>query len=368
MYRDIDAEELLQKITDIPLVDLRSPAEYNQATIPGAYNIPLLDTIERALVGIAYQRQGPAKAREIALDLVAPKLPVLMQSFKKLAVHKEIIIFCWRGGDRSHFAGFLLDAMGYKVYRLKGGYKAFRKNEFQYLNQDTLPLRAVVLHGLTGVGKTELLRELQKQGCPVLDLEGLARHRGSVFGKIGQPPSPSQKMFESLVARELRRAQNCGFFVVECESKKLGNLYVPGVVMQTMARGYNILLYASINSRIRRIKRDYINGEDQDLCPLQMAINRLGKYIGFKKVEELNQFLKQGEIDKVINFLLRNYYDPLYKYPDEPSKSYHLSLDNNDVEQSVPLMMDFIINTGLTTLGGEKWCPSVRNCGKPEKN
>lgn len=342
MYQDIHVEELLSKKSGIPLVDLRSPGEYHEATIPGACNIYLLDNIERALVGTVYKNEGPEKAREMAMEILAPRLPVFYYAFKKIAHDKEVIIFCWRGGDRSHFAGCILDAMGYKVYRLVGGYKAYRRYVLQYLEREMLPLRAVVINGLTGVGKTDVLRELSVRGYPVLDLEGLAGHRGSVFGKIGQPPSPSQKMFESLIVTELQKAESYGIFIVECESRRLGNLYVPGSVMNTMQRGYRILLYAPVEERIKRILRDYAPGGSDNLEALHEAINRLGKYLGKSKTAELHEWLSQGNISGVIEFLLSQYYDPLYKYPDGPSLEYELSINTDNMEKAVQKIEKFI--------------------------
>jgi tRNA 2-selenouridine synthase len=342
MYKDIDIDELLSRMAGIPLIDLRSPGEYREVTIPGACNIPLLDNIERALVGTVHKNEGPERAREMAMEILAPKLPSFVYAFKKLAPKKEVIIFCWRGGDRSHFAGCILDAMGYKVYRLLGGFKAYRRYVLQYLDRELLPLRAVVVHGLTGVGKTDVLLELQKRGYPVLDLEGLARHRGSVFGKIGQPPSPGQKMFESLIAAELQKAESYGIFIVECESRRLGNLYVPGSVMNTMQRGYRILLYAPVKTRIKRILRDYAPGGNDNLAALQEAVSRLAKYLGKSKVAELNDWLSRGNISGVIGFLLLQYYDPLYKYPDGPSDKYDLSVNTDNLERAVQKIETFI--------------------------
>ncbi|SFR01845.1 tRNA 2-selenouridine synthase [Desulfoscipio geothermicus DSM 3669] len=344
MYRDVAITRALIELKDIPLVDLRSPGEYSTATIPGACNIPLLDNIERALVGTAHKEAGPDKARELAMELIAPRLPDFVYSFKKIAPQKEVVIFCWRGGDRSHFTACILDAMGFKVHRILGGFKAYRRYVIEYLERDTLPLRAVVIHGLTGVGKTDVLLALRRRGFPVLDLEGLARHRGSVFGKIGHPPSPTQKMFEALIERELRRAEDYGIFFVECESRRLGKLTVPASVLNNMQRGYRILLYAPVPTRISRIIRDYADGGTGNLAALQDAVGRLTKYLGKNKVVELNHMLDMGDLSNVIEFLLLHYYDPLYNYPDGPSGAYDLSVNTGDMAAAVQVIEDFACN------------------------
>ncbi|WP_347490898.1 tRNA 2-selenouridine(34) synthase MnmH [Desulfoscipio sp. XC116] len=352
MYINVDAYQALHEADSFPIVDLRSPGEYSEATIPGAYNIPLLDNIERALVGTVHKEQGPDKARDLAMEILAPRLPAFIKSFQKKAPDKKVVIFCWRGGDRSHFAGSILDAMGFKVYRIVGGFKAYRRLVVEYLDRESLSLRAVVLHGLTGVGKTDLLIALKDMGYPVLDLEGLARHRGSVFGKIGQPPSPGQKMFEALIERELRKAEECGIFLVECESRRLGNLYLPDALLSSMQKGCRILLYASVDNRVRRIIRDYTGGEPGNLASLQNAITRLAKYLGKDKVAELNRWLSMGNIEDVVSFLLDRYYDPLYKYPSQPSEEYDLSVNIDNMTDAVQKVSNFIIKLPEYTVSG----------------
>ncbi len=338
MYKDKDIREVIDRSgSGIPTVDLRSPGEFAEATIPGAYNVPLLDNDERALVGRAHKHEGPGRAREVAMEIVAPKLPRFVKTIKGIAPGGEVNIFCWRGGDRSHFAGCVLDVMGYKVNRIKGGFKSYRRYVIEYMSGE-LPHRAIVIHGLTGVGKTDLLMELKRSGYPVLDLEGLAAHRGSVFGKIGQPPSPGQKMFEAEIQEHLRRAEKPGVFLVECESKRLGNLFVPDTVLDAMGRGYRVLAYAPFELRVRRIKRDYFAATEVNLQALREAIQRLARYLGGGKVEELNGWLDRGDVEQVIEFLLGHYYDPLYKYPCGPDNEYDLSVQVKDVAQATEVI------------------------------
>ena len=338
MYKDKDIREVISASkSQIPMVDLRSPGEFLEATIPGSYNVPLLDNVERSLVGKAHKLEGPDKARELAMEIVAPRLPRFVYTIKKIAPKGEVNVFCWRGGDRSHFAGCILDAMGIKVNRIKGGFKSYRHYIIEYLGRE-LPHRAIVIHGLTGVGKTDLLLELERNGCPVLDLEGLAMHRGSVFGKIDQPPSPGQKMFEALIQDNLRRAENIGVFLVECESKRLGCLFVPDTVLDAMRHGYRVLAYAPLELRVQRIKRDYFTETEGNLQALREAIKRLAKYLGNSKVEELNKWLDRGEVDLVIKFLLEHYYDPLYKYPCGPDNNYDLSVQIKDTAQATEVI------------------------------
>jgi len=341
MYRDIDVNEAIDSMAHLPLIDLRSPGEYLEATMPGATNIPLLDNIERSLVGKTYKQQGSNNAREMAMEILALRLPTFIKSCQKKTPGKEVVVFCWRGGERSRFAGSVLDAMGFRVHRINGGFKAYRRYVVEYFNREVLDSRAVVLHGLTGVGKTDILLELKQLGMPIIDLEGLANHRGSVFGRIGQNGSPTQKMFESLIEHELRQVKG-DFFLVECESRKIGMLFIPNSVINTMKAGCRILLYSTVSSRIERIKRDYFTGEERNLEALQEAITRLTKYLGKDKVNELNQMLFNGNVTDVIEYLLVKYYDPLYKYPDGPSDLYDLSVNTENINSAVQKIKNYL--------------------------
>ncbi|OPY57215.1 MAG: tRNA 2-selenouridine synthase [Pelotomaculum sp. PtaU1.Bin035] len=342
MYRDITIEEVFE-LGEIILVDVRSEKEYSEDTIPGAINIPLLNNEERASVGTVYRKEGPEPAKRLGLDLVSPKLDGKVAVIDELAHDKKVVIFCWRGGLRSEFIASYLDSKGYPVvYRITGGYKAYRRYVNEYLKQHGLPLKAVVLHGLTGVGKTDLLVRLKQKGIPVLDLEGLARHRGSVYGKVGLPPSPAQKAFESGIVQLLRSACRKGLFVVECESRRLGNLLVPPMVMDFIRGGYRVLVYASLENRAKRIREVYTGGSDFYIEELQKATSSLANKLGRARVEEFNRLIADNDYGHVISYMLKYYYDPLYNYPDSTSEGYDLCVDTADFEKAVDKIHMFI--------------------------
>lgn len=322
-------------------VDVRSENEYVEATIPGAVNLPVLNNEERALVGTSYHRDGPAASRRLALQLAAPKLPAKITELDSLAGEKNLVVFCWRGGERSRFMASVLDTMGYRVYRVIGGYKSYRRHVKEFLDREELTQRAIVLHGLTGVGKTDVLQQLGRKGLPVLDLEGLARHRGSVFGKIGLPPSPSQKSFESSIMLFLTSIDDKGVFFAECESRRIGNLLVPTLMMNAIKNGIRVLLYAPLAARVRRIIEIYASGPGDNVKQLQEATSSLVKRIGRVKVEELNRMLDERNFDPVFSFLLKNYYDPLYKYPEGPSADYSICVNTTDIEKASEIILNF---------------------------
>ncbi|MCL5056985.1 MAG: tRNA 2-selenouridine(34) synthase MnmH [Actinobacteria bacterium] len=386
MIKNISVEEALG-IGGAVIVDVRSEGEYGDTTIPGAINVPLLNNEERARVGTVYKQVSPAAARRLGMELISPKLVEMVNTIESKAVPgKKVILFCWRGGLRSQFVSYVLDLMGFDVYRINGGYKAYRRYVNTYVNESELPHRAVVAHGLTGVGKTLVLRELLKMGMPVLDLEGLAVHRGSVYGKVGLPPSPTQKHFEALIFEEIKRAEEKGIFLVECESRRLGRLLVPVPLMKAMKNGYRILLYAPLEVRIRRSVEEYMAGmQEKDIVPqLLEATSALVRYLGNKKVEMLNSFIAEGQIERAVEFLLVEYYDPLYKYPDSPAPEYHLSVDTTDIKSAVDKIYEFVIGlaeynvsvSGGVPIGnweGSKECKGIKrdvpgNCRREHQN
>ncbi|MCG9969724.1 tRNA 2-selenouridine(34) synthase MnmH [Pelotomaculum terephthalicicum JT] len=344
MYKNIAVEAALA-LDEALLVDVRSENEYLTDTMPGAVNIPLLNNGERAAVGLAYHKYGPEQAVKMGLHLVSPKLGEKLSAVDRMACGRKIAVFCWRGGLRSELMALLFDTAGYQVYRVAGGYKAYRRYVNEYLGQQKIPLKAVVLHGLTGVGKTDVLLRLAQLGVPVLDLEGLARHRGSVYGKIGLPPSPSQKAFEGHIVQLLKKACNRGFFVVECESRRVGNLIVPPLVMEFIHHGERVLVYTSLENRVKRIREVYAGGPGSKVIELQKATSSLVKKLGQARVEELNGLLAGNNFDQVISYMLKCHYDPLYNYPDSPGAGFDLCVDTGDMENAVKVVYEFV--TGL---------------------
>ena len=343
MIKNISVEQALHFPEGV-LIDVRSEGEFAEGTIPDAINICFLDDEARARVGTEYKQIGSDRAKRLGLELVSPRLSQMVQRYDQItAKDKKVVLFCWRGGMRSKFVAQLLDMMGFEVYLVEGGYKAYRRHVNAYFNQ-ALSQRAVVVHGLTGVGKTLLLRKLAENGLPVLDLEGLAVHRGSVFGKVGLPQSPTQKGFESLIFNALKESEPAGIFLVECESKRLGRLLVPTAVMESMKKGYKILLYSPLEVRVRRSLDEYTIGfdEEENINQLLEATKLLEKYLGRKKVELLQKLIADGLMDKAVELLLVQYYDPLYRYSDGPSSEYDLSVDTTDIDFAVQKITSFV--------------------------
>jgi tRNA 2-selenouridine synthase len=332
MITEINIVEL--KNLDHPiLVDVRSEGEFTEATIPGSINIPLFNNAERVEVGTAYTQTTPSLARELGLRIVSPKLPDIVKKVEELSKKGPLVLFCWRGGMRSKSLATVVDLMGVPVYRLQGGYKAYRSQMVGFF-ENKLPFKVVVLRGNTGVGKTELLKMLRVEGYPAIDLEKLANNRGSVFGALGLGSPPSQKKFEGLLYEELKSLSQFPYIIVECESKRIGRVTMPSNFYTAMQEGIQILQYDSLENRVQRLLKEYTVVPNA-LQKIGTALERLIKTLGHVKVQELRTLLDGGYLDVFTERLLVEYYDKLYAYPNGPSSEYACYLNYEEPAQAL---------------------------------
>lgn len=316
MFQKIAVEEALN-IDNKIFIDVRSPIEFTEATIPGAINIPILNNEERAVVGALYKEQGSYSAKIKGIEFVSRKLTYIYSQFESLAKqYKNIILFCWRGGLRSRTVANFLSSLGLKIYQLKGGYKQYRKHVVSYFEKHNLEHKFIVLHGHTGVGKTEILEKLRMSNIPILHLEELVKNSGSVFGKIYYDDNNkkiTQKMFDALIFETLR-SSNSKYIMVESEGQRVGGVSLPKNLFELIVNGKHILLETTLENRIKRLVNDYTNkGSDNDSL-LQSAIWKLKKSIGIKNVELCITWIEESKYKKVAEKLINEYYDPLYKY------------------------------------------------------
>lgn len=310
MLREVEFKDVKNRSI---LIDVRSPSEYAQGTIYGAINIPILDDFERKAVGTAYKQINKNEARRLGIKFVSTKLPDYFERVLELKnAKKELVAFCARGGYRSTAFASIFSAIGMNVSRMKDGYKGYRnyiKDELPKINEK---LEYIVIHGNTGVGKTDILYELNKLGCDILDIEGAANHRGSLLGGIGIGESNSQKVFDSNLFYQLDNVKS-NFVFVEAESKKIGQSTIPDCVFQKMQQGIHINIDANIQYRIRSLKKDYIVNKNW-IEESKNAIEHLRKYISNHKVDELLLCLDNNDFDTVAKELMINYYDPMYMH------------------------------------------------------
>jgi len=309
MVTQITVESALRKAAqqDVVFIDTRSPQEFAEDHLPRAINLPILSNEERAVVGTLYKQVSHEKALEQGISFFAQKLPAFMQEISKHK-GKELIIYCWRGGMRSRSVVALLDALGYPVFQLQGGYKQYRKYVLERLQTYSLKPKIIVLWGLTCTGKTRLLSRFSNS----LDLEGIAQHRGSLFGAIGLQPH-SQKKFENLLLQRLDELNNEEFIFIEGESKRIGNIILPAFLYKAMQKGIPVLVTRSIDLRANEAVQEYFTSL-RDIEIIKEITAKLFKVISKKRIQEVIQFLDQGEYQQAARILLEEYYDPLYSH------------------------------------------------------
>lgn len=323
---------------DFFFIDVRSPSEYNEDTIKGAINIPLLNDDERKQVGTTYVQLGKIKAKRLGVKLISPKLPDIFEQVIELKYkHGKIAAFCARGGYRSTFFASIFSSIGIPIYQLEGGYKSYRREVIDALPNLNEKINYIVLNGNTGVGKTDILKSLEKLGCSVLDLEGAANHRGSILGSIGLGKINSQKKFETNIYDQLRKAKN-GYVFVEAESNKIGRVTVPKFISDKLRQGIQVFIDADIVHRIENLKKDYTLNENWKEESIS-AIDNLNKYISKEKIEILKQEILLGNFAFVSKELMEKYYDPMYNFKSDKIKySRKFKVNTNSDEISMDIL------------------------------
>jgi tRNA 2-selenouridine synthase len=343
-WREITCNDTAQ-LERALFVDVRSPCEHEEASIPGSVNVPLLSNEERSIVGTIYKVEGERVARQQALRLISRRVPELLDEILALQNKRgqPLIIYCWRGGLRSEAVASLLNIAGINCFRLTGGFKAWRQVVIKDLNCKEHKFKPVILHGLTGVGKTDILHALFKLGMEVLDLELIANHRGSVFGGLGKNAQPSQKQFEGLLWKQLSEMK-AGHLFIEAESRRIGKLTLPDLVYREMIfSGSNILVTGTLAQRVARISADYL-GENIDpalALKSMVLMEPLKEKMGAKKLNELKDLVQQEKIEEAIRVALTDYYDPLYQKHLSRLSPFALEVSGDDPEAAAEQLLKF---------------------------
>ena len=311
------------------LVDVRSPGEFCEATIKGAINIPIFDDEERKIIGTVYTRESVEKAKRIGLEVATEKLLRIYDEIKELEKrYDKIVIFCARGGMRSGVLGMLLGSLGVNIEKIKDGYKGYRRFVIENLPQFNDKVQYIVIHGNTGVGKTEILKQLEGHGFDVLDLEGFANHRGSLLGTVGLGKSTSQKQFDSKIYDMLREAKG-SFVFIEAESKRIGNITIPDFIYKKMKKGIHIFVDADIDFRTDLIIKEYTKHENCNQEIIE-CLKRFQKYIGEKNVNRYSQLVLKSEYHEVVSELMIKHYDPMYNHSSD-NYNYELKIQVIDI-------------------------------------
>lgn len=365
----ITIEEFLLLAKQYPVLDVRSPGEYAHAHIPSAHSLPLFTDEERKQVGTAYKQQSREAAIKIGLDYFGVKMKAMVEEAESIfdvrctmydsnqkqqdGVHQTsntVLIHCWRGGMRSAAVAWLLDVYGFKVYLLVGGYKAYRK---WVLNQFEKIYNFNIIGGYTGSGKTLVLHELEKQQKTIIDLEGLANHKGSAFGALEGIPQPGQEMFENFLAEKLQ-AVSCvlpetsgsgspilsvaegrglgGCIYLEDESQRIGNVQIPMPLWRNMRKAPVFFMDIPFEERLVYITAEYGKLKKQTI---KEAILRIQKRLGGLETKNALKFLEEDNMKECFRILL-SYYD----------KWYHKGLYNRE---NIDALLNKIPCTGVDT-------------------
>ncbi len=313
----LQIDPFIQLSKQYPVIDVRSPGEFSHAHIPGAVNLPLFNDEERKVVGTLYKQKSREEAIKAGLDFFGPKMRNVVEFAETITTknagnadpgsrQKTILVHCWRGGMRSGAIAWLLDLYGFKVYNLTGGYKNFRTHVLSIFNH-SIPIH--ILGGYTGSGKTEILKELEKQGQSILDLEFIAKHKGSAFGNINMPAQPTQEMFENLLAIDIMALnKEAGIIWVEDESQRIGQVNIPTGFWEQMRTSPVFFLDIPFEERLNHLVEEY--GE-LDKEKMTGAITRIQKRLGGAETKNALSFLEQNDMKPCFRILLK-YYDKYY--------------------------------------------------------
>lgn len=302
-----DIIHFLKLAENIPVIDVRSPREFEAGHIPGAFNIPLFDNEERAIVGTTYQNEGRIPALIEGLRLSGTSMHQKLNEALQQAVNGKLLVHCWRGGMRSEAMAWLFSLGGVEVQILEDGYRAYRHH---VLSTVTAKRKMIILSGMTGSGKTEILRLLKEKGQQVIDLEGLANHKGSAFGALGQLPQPSTEQFVNDLFTKWRDLQQVIPVWLEDESRNIGTVFLPEAFYLNMQETVTIVLMMDLHTRLPRLMEEYSNYPADSL---KASVLKISKRLGGDKTKEAIAAIESGNIAKAIEISLC-YYDKAYQF------------------------------------------------------
>ena len=345
MYHIIDIEDFLKKYPYVPVLDVRTPDEYERAHIPGAINFPLFSNDERNIVGSIYNKKGQYQAFLKGLEFAGKKSQDFVTKAGNIKKDNQLLIHCWRGGLRSSSIAWLLDTAGIKTYVLKGGYKTFRKYVLDYFHTS---FKLLVIGGMTGSGKTEVLRHLQGNNLQVIDLETIAHHKGSAFGSLGQTEQTTNEQFENDIFGRLLPLDSAKTIWIEDESQNIGSNLIPAPLFNQILKADMIYLDVPVKIRIQRLVKEY-SSFDTDL--LKSCIQKISKRLGGLRMKRAFDALENKNFVKVAEIMLQ-YYDKTYAYSmkkRDPLKIYPIKISARDLSVSTEGISNFAKTLNLTS-------------------
>ena len=292
-------------------IDVRTPSEFAEDHVPGAINCPVLSDAERIEVGTLHAQVSPFEAKKRGAALISRNIAAIVEGFRDKSREWTPLVYCWRGGQRSRALAHVMNEIGWRAVQLEGGYRAYRRHVIDALARVPMRFRYRVVCGLTGSGKSRLIDALAAEGAQVLDLEGLARHRGSLLGDLPDDPQPAQKRFESLVLDALERFDAARPVFVESESKRIGRLQVPDALLERMRASECARVDLPRHERVALLKEEYRHFL-ADPALLGLRLVPLTPILGHDLLARWKKLAEAGDFDTLVGELLDRHYDPMY--------------------------------------------------------
>jgi len=339
----LNIKDFLNRSAIIPVIDVRSPSEFSNGHIPGAYNIPLFDDKEREIVGTTYKKEGRRKAILKGLQLTGPTMNLKLELAIELAKENRLLVHCWRGGMRSEAMAWLFSLGDIETQILDGGYKSYRHHVLEKISEKR---KYIVLGGLTGSGKTEILNYMKGIGHQVIDLEGIACHKGSAFGSLGQSAQPTSEHFANLLYHEVEKTDRDKVVWLEDESKNIGSVFMPDLFYTNLRESSVIAIVMDVETRMPRLLKEYSAYPKEELIS---SIKRISKRLGGDNTNEALRGVGESNFSRAIEITL-NYYDKTYlfglkKRPAEMIR--YIETDTDEIAVNVSKILDAASKIGF---------------------
>ncbi len=338
--QSVSASEFFSLSSKHPVIDVRTPAEFEHGHIPGAINIPLFTNEERVIIGTLYTQHGKKPAMLKGMELAGSRFAEYLHKAEEISADGTLLVHCWRGGMRSAGMAWLFDWYGFKVYTLQKGYKGFRT---MVLETFAIPFNLNILAGRTGSGKTLILHELEKQYENILDLEKIACHKGSAFGTLGENAQPTQEMFENECAVRLLQLTSEKPIWVEDESQNIGKRIIPNSLWAQMRAAKVFYVDLPFEKRVEYLTNEYGKFSKEDLIA---SIEKIRKRLGFQNAKAAIEAINAGELKKACEMSLA-YYDKSYNHgvaKRNPSTINKINVDELVPEQIAKEIIVAIVN------------------------
>jgi len=323
-----DIINFLRLAEKVPVIDVRSPSEFITGHIPGAYNIPLFNDMERAIVGTKYKKEGHIKAILEGIRLSGTSMHLKLGQALEISRNGKLLVHCWRGGMRSEAMAWLFSIGDIETEILEGGYKSYRHFVLDNLSANR---KMIILGGFTGSGKTHILKYLKESGRQVIDLEGLANHKGSAFGSLGQLPQPSSENFSNLLFDKLKHTDQNEPVWIEDESRNIGTVFMPEEFYLKMQHNPAIILLMDVKTRLPRLIEEYSGYSPDELLA---SVMKISKRLGGDRTKEAAEAILKADYSRAIEIALQ-YYDKSYLYclkRKQDKNILYVNTDTDDVE------------------------------------